>query len=650
MDNPFGQGYVWHVGFMFRLVLTLLIFCLVAVPGFAGDQLWEWVTPLPQGHDLFAAASGNGVVVAVGRGGTIVTRGDGGEWVMTQSGEGYPLTDVVWANGLFVAVGGDLGFEFNPEQGVILTSDDGSTWVERYRTESLTLTAVAWTGSRFVAVGIGDRVLLSPDGLSWSEQQLESIVGMLYLAWNGSKLVGAGGDDGYIGAHSYFTSDNGEQWFQAPFGCEFCQPKSIVASNGRFVVAGPWLKALVTDDGLAWIEAPYAGSISLERVAASDDGFVAIGPDIVGRSIDGYQWSVAELPTEEQVYSLAWCEDQYLAVGDDGFMMSSSDGSQWTQLSKNSFDLTGTLELNELATNGPIIVGVGEAGVIVTGRHGTDWERRSAPIEAEFNAVIWTGSAFWTAGQYGVLRSTDGVHWAQMLLDYGVRLFDIDWNGSLFVAVGWRPRIDGRKVILTSPDGHEWTYHFLDYDGHLFTVGWTGSRWVAVGSGARLYTSADGLTWQPRTLDEGLTLKDMAWNGSRLVAVGGRYEYGGLILTTEDGVSWVESTQPEAATREFDDVTWTGTHFVAVSRASGDVIFTSTDGLEWTSETTATGVWPVSAVGDDRSLYVTGGGLKIIRRTEPLRGIEAPRRPDRRVVPGVGVRKENSPPVSLLGE
>ena len=136
----------------------------------------------------------------------------------------------------------------------------------------------------------------------------------------------------------------------------------------------------------------------------------------------------------------------------------------------------------------------------------------------------------------------------------------------------------------------------------------------------------------------------MASNGSRLVAVGGRWGVGGLIRSTENGIDWVEATLPEDDVSSFDDVTWTGTHFVAVSRSSGDVIFTSIDGLEWSSEITGTGVWPVSVVGDDRSLYVTGRGLQIIRRTEPLVDPPSPRRPERRVVP-VGDKARVAPAV-----
>ena len=235
-----------------------------------------------------------------------------------------------------------------------------------------------------------------------------------------------------------------------------------------------------------------------------------------------------------------------------------------------------------------------------------------------------------------------------MLLDHDLRLFDIVWNGSLFVAVGRHSKrvddgIETRRVVLTSPDGHDWIGRLFDLDGNLFTVGWTGSQFVAAGSGSYYLTSPDGMTWQQRTQAEDLELTDMAWNGDRLVAVGGRWGAGGVIRSTEDGTHWVESALPEDDVSSFDDVTWTGTHFVAVSRSSGDVVFTSPEGLTWSSETTGTGVWPVSVVGDDRSLYVTGRGLSIIRRTEPLQGLPQTRRLQGRVAPAVGDAKIAAP-------
>ena len=70
-------------------VLTVLFCCLLSLPVAAEDELWEWVTPLPQGLGLTAAAIGNGVAVAVGNGGTIITSTDRFEWRTARPG---PIT------------------------------------------------------------------------------------------------------------------------------------------------------------------------------------------------------------------------------------------------------------------------------------------------------------------------------------------------------------------------------------------------------------------------------------------------------------------------------------------------------------------------------------------------------------------------------
>jgi len=362
-----------------RMLGRFVIFfvCIVAaLPLSAADDLWEWVTPRPQGHSLSAAAIGNGVRVAVGEKGTVITSMNGVVWQTSRTGTDYWLSDVVWENGLFVAVGGELGFEGWPEYGVVLTSTDGINWVERVRISGLALVEVAWIGSRFVVVGVGDGVLLSPDGISWSKQDFvpPDFSAMIGLAWNGSLLVAIGYDDSLWPPSQlvYFTSEDGELWQQFGFEGDF-RPSSIAALGSRFVVVGggPGKSVRVSDDGMTWTEVPYESPKEFEKIVAGGDRFLAMGRGVVGTSLDGYVWSIEEQPTDG-VHRLAWLDDGYLAVGEDGFMMSSPEGSEWTQLSAKSFDLSGAWEINELANGSSMIVGVGEVGLIITSRHGTE--------------------------------------------------------------------------------------------------------------------------------------------------------------------------------------------------------------------------------------------------------------------------------------
>jgi len=631
------RDYIDRVGFHVICRITVLcVCCLLALPVSAGDDLWEWVTPWPQGHNLYAAAIGGSVTVAVGERGTAITSTDGIEWRTRHTGGGYSLSDVVWANGLFVAVGGTVGFEISPGLGVILTSDDGINWIERHREDYLTLEAVVWTGTRFVAVGIGDRALVSSDGLIWSEVELGGSQFIWDLAWNGSQLVALGRRGYVFGTPTFFTSENGEAWQQIAIEREYA-PSSIAVSGGRFVAVGSEHDALVSDDGMTWTEAPYDAPGELGVIVGGGDGFVATGWGVVGTSHDGFVWSTNERPREYRIGGLAWLGDGYLAVGEDGFMMSSPDGSEWTQLSTRFFDPWDSWEISGLATNGSTVVGVGEGGVVFTGKHGTEWELQW-PAHSWLTSVIWTGSAFWAAGGKDVLRSVDGVQWSQIHNDSDIRLFDMDWNGSLFVAVGRHSTRVGdgwanRRVVLTSSDGDDWSSQYFDDEGILFTVGWTGSHFVAAGSGTVYLTSPDGVDWQRHTQPEDLELTNMASNGDRLVAVGGRWQAGGVIRSTTDGVHWVESALSEDEVSSFNDVTWTGTHFVAVPGSNADSILLSADGISWLSEFTGTGVYPLSVAGDERGLFIAGRDSQIIRRTKPLGNPVPPRRSGRRVEP-----------------
>ena len=222
-----------------------------------------------------------------------------------------------------------------------------------------------------------------------------------------------------------------------------------------------------------------------------------------------------------------------------------------------------------------------------------------------------------------------------MLYDTDVALFDVAWNGSVFVAVGWNPAPgDGRALAATSPDGLDWSYQWIDTGGAvLMAVRWTGSRFVAVGTHGVNLTSPDGISWSQHPLDEQFSLRDMEWNGDRLVAVGKHSNTGRLILSSTDGVIWQECLLPDIHGSDFFDVTWTGARFLAVSRPLGDVIFSSRDGIDWSTETTGTGLRLVSIGGDERMLHATGMGGRMIRRVQHL---PAPRKPGRRVSPALG--------------
>jgi len=621
---------------------------LICQPALRAETRWEWVNPLPQGHTLRAVAAGDGVMVAVGLNGSIIASSDGIRWPLGNGTTGYDLYEVIWANSQFVAVGGRSGDQLWPALGVILTSTDGFHWVERHHIDDVLVGGVVWDGARFVATS-GPRVLFSSDGKTWTEESLgEEILGLGDLVWDGSRFVanGATSDD----TSSAFTSEDGLTWRSQPFGCE-CYSVAIAWGNGRFVVVGGTPGGdgtiLTSNDASTWDVQIWEGSGRFYDVIVGHEGFLAVGDrGLVANSPDGSSWSFQEPLTDFDLRGVTETSGGYLAAGEGGFMMTSSDGRSWHVLSEDTLRIGPSLELVELAAGDGIVIGVGDNSLVVRSEDGGAWEHRPRWVLGSYNSVRRIGSEFWAVGDQGIARSLDGLEWELMLYDTGIRLFDVAWNGSVYVAVGWNPAPgEGQALAATSPDGLDWSYQWLDTGGAVLRgVRWIGSRFVVVGANGILLTSPDGFSWAQFHFGEQISLRDIEWNGDRLVAVGEHWETGRLILSSTDGVSWEECLPPASHGSAFSDVAWVGESFFAVGRPLGDTIFTSTDGLDWSAVATSTGLVPVSVGGDERALYVTGLGGRIIRR---IQSPPAPRRPSGRRSPSLGkkgIREDKARP------
>ncbi len=120
------------------------------------------------------------------------------------------------------------------------------------------------------------------------------------------------------------------------------------------------------------------------------------------------------------------------------------------------------------------------------------------------NRAVWNG-VLWVAvgtGPYWVATSYDGITWQgrnSTLLTEG---YDVAWNGSVFIAVGY----GGTSPIVASADGINW--YSVPSASSIFTtqassVVWTGKSWIAYGSGTNttaVSTSQDGWIWAPTTI------------------------------------------------------------------------------------------------------------------------------------------------------
>lgn len=610
------------------ILLGIVLVC--AQPIASASDRWQWVDPLPQGHNLIAAASGDGVIVAVGERGTVLRSRNGVDWQISAIGADYTLWDVVWGDGQFVAVGGEWGQEaFSHGNSVVLSSTDGRLWTERHRTDGVTLRSVVWSGEWYVSLGFGSVGLTSDDGVSWNEHNLEEDMSdTVDVAWTGLEYVAVG--DSHVSGDrvSSYVSEDGISWERFSMGGGLYPFRGeIVWTGNRFVAA--ICNVYVSDNGRIWHEVDEGSWECPEAVVSANGTLVAIssgGDGDVLMSPDGYVWSSLTIEGSPDLAGLAWTGDRFLAVGWNGTIVSSWDGISWRWLSSRS-PVVGYGDINDMVEGNGTFVGVGEGSKVITSHNGADWFRSTEPEDGKYLSVVWTGTGFWAVGGHRIIASTDGVSWTDVLFDYDVRLFDIAWNGSLMVAVGEKGPAFGRlPTVATSTDGYEWSFQTIDTLAHV--IGWSGSHFVAMARDSGEYlTSTDAITWEKHTLDEAFEdeafeIRDMTSNGNRLVAVGRDHERDiPLVLSSIGGFIWNVEDLPYVGRLSLRDVTWTGRHFVSVG--GGTAVLISTDGLTWRSDDTRTGVYPTSIVGDHRALFAVGSG-SIIKRNMTERRYRGP--------------------------
>ena len=221
---------------------------------------------------------------------------------------------------------------------------------------------------------------------------------------------------------------------------------------------------------------------------------------------------------------------------------------------------------------------------------------------------MWGGGRFLALARNTIYHSTDGVTWTRASAPATEeRLNDVTWGGGRFVAVG------ARGTIVHSADGDRWTAASdtaVSDEGGLVAVASNGTHFVAVGndgSGAIVH-SADGDRWTAAS-DTGVTnwFFDVTWAGTHFVAIGlDRDEAGNnrlsRIVRSEDGNTWVKAS-------ELSDFLGNPAHgngrLVAIR--NGVLMYSPADGTTWTEVTPAPTAQELQAVAWNGTRFVAVG-------------------------------------------
>jgi hypothetical protein len=287
---------------------------------------------------------------------------------------------------------------------------------------------------------------------------------------------------------------------------------------------------------LLWV----AGAISENILAYSSDGIIW-EQSANGNSIFTYIWDIA------------WNGTIWVAAGGPGSVRLgySYDGITWTESANGNSILD---IVYGVAWGGGMWVACGRNGISVRlgySYDGITWT--ASPYEdTRFNAVIisvaW-GGGVWVAGGGGIIKvlySYDGIIWNSGTLSGGSTVYDMAWNGTLFLGAGgsYTPSVPGKRIIYSS-NGINWTgsTNANSIFSTVWAVAWGGGKWVAGGEGVNtLGYSSDGITWYASENGNSLisVVHTVAWEETASRWVAGGAGINNLIFSA-DGISWTPS-------------------------------------------------------------------------------------------------------------
>jgi hypothetical protein len=239
------------------------------------------------------------------------------------------------------------------------------------------------------------------------------------------------------------------------------------------------------------------------------------------------------LPAGNTLAGVTHAANRFVAVGDQGVILVSPDGTNWTTRSSATHNT-----LNDITHGHGLFVAVGANGTILTSADAQAWETRSSGVTADLNAVAFGNDRFVAMGGGGstILTSTDGFVWLQA---------PFQTNGLIGIAFGAGRFLTIRHPsgqVLGSVDGLAWSVAAsLGSGSHLRIHFGNGTFVVAsilggIGFPARIFFSNNGSDWN--STSPPFPISRFISGGGVILGVGDTSsQFFGIALSTT-GQSW----------------------------------------------------------------------------------------------------------------
>jgi len=329
-----------------------------------------------------------------------------------------------------------------------------------------------------------------------------------------------------------------------------------------------------TLSGIAYGNGVFVGvGSSLTTTGAFQGSFVRYATNgIVVRSTNGLDWEIRQLPGKQLINGIIHAKDCFVAVGNAGAILWSSNGNSWSNVSvpiQHNITAIGY----GTPSNSPdgvfvAIATLPQDGYIsdrimtLASTDGVSWQTNRQSFfrwyttkDAIIPSIAFGNGRFFAAwNRYGRdgLVCEDGLNWSlTSASSKGITGFG---NNRFLIVVDFLLGSPASVVAASSSDGITWP--LVNYSGPVVTprgLCFDGSQFLVVGDSGYTAKSPDGTNWVVKSMPFPEMLSSVAYgNGVYVAVAAGRH-----VLTSTNGEAWVRTSIPPepglfavAATRE----------------------------------------------------------------------------------------------------
>ncbi|MCB1071096.1 MAG: hypothetical protein KDL31_12135, partial [Kiritimatiellae bacterium] len=251
-------------------------------------------------------------------------------------------------------------------------------------------------------------------------------------------------------------------------------------------------------DGRRLFRAPYVQKAQLPEFNDRNDvvlgtfpdpTFNGVFPDMTQAKLSLLlRWMHRKSPTQKDLFGVAYGNNLYVAVGESGTILTSSDSREWV-LAEGPVSKT----LKSVCFGNGFFVAVGEEGQVAVSGDGKTWMVRDSGTAAKLEAVAYARGRFIAVGEEGqILTSASGQAWDRSESGVSETLRGVAGNERGWVAVG------NRGLVLQSVDGQSWKRRDTGVSDALLGVSANRDGYTVTGYKGLLMTSSMGEEWTVR--------------------------------------------------------------------------------------------------------------------------------------------------------